>query len=45
MQLSMMAAAERNSELVANFKADGSGLRKAKMMRVAGLPAADETGL
>ena len=45
MQLPVMTAAERNGELVADFKADGSGLCKPQMMRVAGLPAADETGL
>ena len=45
MQLPVMTAAERNGELVADFKADGSGLGKPQMMRVAGLPAADETGL
>ena len=45
MQLPVMTAAERNGELVADFKADGSGLGKPQVMRVAGLPAADETGL
>ena len=45
MQLPVMTTAERNGELVADFKADGSGLGKPQVMRVAGLPAADETGL
>ena len=45
MQLPVMTAAERNGELVADFKADGPGLRKPQVMRVAGLPAADEAGL
>ena len=45
MQLPVMAAAERNGELVADFEADGSGLGKAQMMRVGWLPAADEAGL
>jgi hypothetical protein len=41
----MMTAAEGNGELVADFKADGCGLCKPQVMRVAGLPATDETGL
>ena len=45
MQLSMMATAEGNGELVADLKTDGSGLGKTQVMRVAGLPATDETGL
>ena len=45
MQLPMMTAAERNGELVADFKADGSGLGKPQVMRIARLPAADETRL
>ena len=45
MQLPMMTAAERNGELVADFEADGSGLGKPQVMRIGGLPAADETGL
>ena len=45
MQLPMMTAAERNGEFVADFKANGSGLGKPQVMRVAGLPAADEAGL
>ena len=45
MQLPVMTAAQRNGELVADFKADGSGLGEPQVMRIAGLPAADETGL
>ena len=45
MQLSVMTAAERNGELVADFKADGSRLGKPQVMWIGGLPAADETGL
>ena len=45
MQLPVMTSAERDSELVADFEAERSGLRKAKMMRVTGLPPADEAGL
>jgi hypothetical protein len=45
MQLSMMASAEGYSELVADFKPEGSGLRKPQVMRVAGLPAAHEARL
>ena len=44
-QLPMMTAAKGHGELVADFKADGSGLGKAQVMRVGRLPAADETGL
>ena len=45
MQLPMMTAAERNGELVADLETDGSGLRKPQVMRIARLPAADETRL
>ena len=45
MQLPVMTAAEGHGELVADFEADGSGLGKPQVMRIAGLPAADETGL
>lgn len=45
MQLAMMAAAERHGELIAHLHADGAGLRKAQVVRIAGLPAADEAGL
>ena len=40
-----MTAAEGYGELVADFKAQGSGLRKPQVMRIGRLPAADETGL
>src|SRR5579885_2621047 len=45
MQLTVMTAAERHGELVAHLQADGAGLGKAQVMRIAGLPAADQTGL
>ena len=45
MQLAMMTAAERYSELVADFETQGSGLRKPQVMRIGRLPAADEAGL
>jgi hypothetical protein len=45
MQLTVMAAAERNGELVADFETKRSGLRKPQVMRVTGLPPADEAGL
>ena len=45
MQLAVMTPAERNSELIAHLEANGSGLRKAQVMRVCGLAATDETGL
>jgi hypothetical protein len=38
MQLPIVAAAERDIELVADFKANGSGLCKPQVMRVAVLP-------
>ena len=41
MKLPVMAATERDGELIADFKTDGSGLRKAQMMRVGRLPPAD----
>ena len=44
-QLSVMAATERDGELVADFQADGSRLCKTQVMRVTGLPSADEAGL
>ena len=44
-QLAMVPAAKRHRELVAYFHADGARLRKSQMMRIAGLPAADEAGL
>ena len=45
MQLPMMTAAERDSELVTDLKADGSRLCKPQVMRVAGLTTTYETGL
>jgi len=45
MQLPMMTAAERDSELVADFEAKRSGLSKAQVMWIGRLPAADEAGL
>jgi hypothetical protein len=34
MQLTVMPAAEGNSELIAHFQPNGSGLREAQVMRV-----------
>ena len=45
MKLPVMTATERDGELVADFKTDGSGLRKSQMMRVGRLPPANQTGL
>ena len=45
MQLPVMTAAERDGELVADFETEGSGLGKPQVMRIGGLPPADETGL
>ena len=45
MQLPVIAAAERNGELVADFKPDSSRLRKPQVMRVGRLAATYETGL
>ena len=45
MQLSMMPAAERYGEFVADFKTERSGLREPQMMRIGWLPAADEAWL
>ena len=44
-QLPMMPAAERNGELIADFKTQGSGLGKPQVMRIRRLPAADKAGL
>ena len=44
-QLAVMTAAKWDCELIAHFETERSGLRKAKMMRIAGLSAADEAGL
>ena len=45
MQLAVMTAAEGYGELVADFEAERSGLRKPQMMRIGRLPAADEARL
>ena len=44
MQLTVMAAAEGHSELIAHLEAHSSGLRKAQVMGVGRLSATDETG-
>ena len=41
MKLPVMPATERDGELIADFKTDGSGLRKSQMMRVGRLPPAN----
>jgi hypothetical protein len=45
MKLAMMPPAERHGELIANFEANRTRLGKAKMMRIARLPTADQTWL
>ena len=45
MQLSVMAAAKRHGKFVADFKAQGSRLRKAQVMRIGWLTPADKTRL
>ena len=45
MKLPMVAAAKRNCEFIADFKTDGPRLRKPQMMRIGGLPPADEARL
>ena len=45
MKLLMMSAAKGHGELVADLETEGSGLRKPQVMRVARLPAADQTRL
>ena len=45
MQLSMMTAAERYGEFVADFKTERSGLREPQVMRIGWLSAADEARL
>src|SRR5262249_36492307 len=45
MQLPVMTAAERHSELIAHFEAQGSRLGKPQVMRIARLASADETRL
>ena len=44
-QLPMMAAAQKHGEFIAHLEANGSGLGKPQVMRIGGLPAADETRL
>ena len=44
-QLPMMAAAQRYREIITHLEANGSGLCKPQVMRIAGLPAADEARL
>ena len=44
-QLPMMAAAQRHGELITYLKPNGPGLRKPQVMRIAGLPAADQARL
>ena len=44
-QLAVMTTAKWDCKLIAHFEAKRSGLRKAKMMRIAGLSAADEARL
>ena len=45
MQLSVMSAAKWDGEFIANLETDRPLLRKAQVMRIGGLPAADQTGL
>ena len=45
MQLPVMPAAKRNSEFIAHLEAYRSRLSKTQVMRITGLPAADQTGL
>jgi hypothetical protein len=45
MQLSVMTAAERHREFIADFHADPPWLSKTQMMRIARLPPADQAGL
>ena len=45
MQLPMMAAAERDSELIADFKTQSARLREAQMVRVARMPTANKARL
>ena len=44
-QLSMVAATERNGELIADFEAQGSRLRKLQVMRIRRLTPTDEACL
>ena len=45
MKLPMVAATERDGELIADLKTNGSWLSKAQMMGIGGLPPADQTWL
>jgi hypothetical protein len=45
MQLSVMATTEGHREFIADFEADRPWLGKPEMMRVAGLPAANQASL
>ena len=45
MQFAMMRAAQRDGEFIAHLLPQSAELRKAQMVRVAGLSAADEAGL
>ncbi len=42
MQIAVMATAERDRELIADFESDCAGLGKAQMMRIGGLSAAND---
>jgi hypothetical protein len=44
-QFAMMRAAERDREFIADLLSKSARLRKAQMVRVAGLSAADKAGL
>jgi hypothetical protein len=45
MQLAVMGTAEGDDELVTDLLSESARLGKAQVMRIAGLPAADEAGL
>jgi hypothetical protein len=45
MDLTVVSAAQRDRELVADFASEGSVLGKAQMMGIAGLTPADQAGL
>ena len=45
MKLSMVAAAKRHCELIADLKTDGSRLSKPQMMRITRLSSADQARL
>lgn len=44
-QLPVMAAAERYRKLIAHLEAKSAWLREAEVMRIAGVPSADDAGL